>query len=151
MGRWGSVRFAIPLLVIVTMTAALSGCGSSATKGTAFPVPASIKLSPAETASMEVGSTLTFAGAPQNSKGVAFAEPVSYQSSNPAVLTIASNGLACAGTWNSLGAPQICTPGPVRDRTCMSRPEASMSFTRRSSSHCSFSMMERARSEGLLR
>jgi trimeric autotransporter adhesin len=113
MGRWGSVRFAIPLLVIVTMTAALSGCGSSATKGTAFPVPASIKLSPAETASMEVGSTLTFAGAPQNSKGVAFAEPVSYQSSNPAVLTIASNGLACAGTWNSLGAPQICTPGPV--------------------------------------
>jgi hypothetical protein len=113
MGRWGSVRFAIPLLVIVTMTAALSGCGSSATKGTAFPVPASIKLSPAETASMEVGSTLVFAGAPQNSKGVAFAEPVSYQSSNPAVLTIASNGNACGGTWNSLGAPQICTPGPV--------------------------------------
>jgi hypothetical protein len=76
-------------------------------------VPASIKLSPAETASMEVGSTLVFAGAPQNSKGVAFAEPVSYQSSNPAVLTIASNGNACGGTWNSLGAPQICTPGPV--------------------------------------
>jgi hypothetical protein len=62
---------------------------------------------------MEVGSTLVFAGAPQNSKGVAFAEPVSYQSSNPAVLTIASNGNACGGTWNSLGAPQICTPGPV--------------------------------------
>ena len=62
---------------------------------------------------MEVGSTLSFSGSPQNSKGVAFTEPVSYQSSNPAVLTIASNGNACAGTWNSLGAPQICTPGPV--------------------------------------
>jgi hypothetical protein len=76
-------------------------------------VPASIKLTPAETASMEVGSILSFSGSPENSKGVAFAEPVSYQSSNPAVLTIASNGNACAGTWNSLGAPQICTPGPV--------------------------------------
>jgi hypothetical protein len=95
------------------MTAALLGCGSSATHSTAFPVPASIRLSPGETASMEVGSTLTFTGSPQNSKGVAFSEPVSYQSSNPAVLTIASNGNACAGTWNSLGAPQICTPGPV--------------------------------------
>jgi hypothetical protein len=76
-------------------------------------VPASIMLTPTETASMEVGSTLSFIGSPRNSKGVAFAEPVSYQSSNPAVLTIASNGNACAGTWNSLGAPQICTPGPV--------------------------------------
>ena len=28
-------------------------------------------------------------------------------------MTIATNGLACAGTWDSLTTPQICTPGPV--------------------------------------
>jgi hypothetical protein len=111
MGRSGSARLAIPLLII--MATALVGCGSSSTRSTVFPVPANIKLSPGETASMEVGSTLTFTGSPQNNKGVAFTEPVSYQSSNPAVLTIASDGNACAGTWNSLSTPQICTPGPV--------------------------------------
>ena len=39
-------------------------------------------------------------------------ETFSYQSSNPAVLTIAGDGTMCAGTWNSLTAPQVCTPGP---------------------------------------
>src|SRR5581483_1145798 len=33
------------------------------------------------------------------------------QSSNPAVLTIANNGLACAGTWDSLTNPLVCTAG----------------------------------------
>ena len=58
-------------------------------------------------------ATQTFTATPQNNKHVAITTPVTFLSSNTAVLTIASNGLACAGTWDSLTAPQICTPGPV--------------------------------------
>src|SRR5262249_50912678 len=39
--------------------------------------------------------------------------PITYHSSNSAVVTVAINGLACAGTWNSLTSPQICTPGQL--------------------------------------
>ncbi len=38
-------------------------------------------------------------------------EPVTYVSSNPAVVTVAANGLACAGSWDSLASPLVCTPG----------------------------------------
>jgi hypothetical protein len=60
---------------------------------------------------METGTTLTFTGSPKTNSGTAIAEPLSYHSSNSAVVTIADNGLACAGSWNSLSSPQICTPG----------------------------------------
>ena len=61
---------------------------------------------------MEVGKTVTFTANPSNGT-TTLVETVSYQSSNTAVVTIASNGLACAGSWDSLTAPQVCTPGPV--------------------------------------
>jgi hypothetical protein len=78
-----------------------------------FAQPGSIGLTPATNASMAIGSTLIFTGAPRTNAGTAIAEPVVYHSSNPAVVTIASNGLACAGSWNSLSSPQICSPGPA--------------------------------------
>ncbi|HLB89147.1 MAG TPA: hypothetical protein VJK29_15940, partial [Terriglobales bacterium] len=111
MGRCGSVVFAIILLFL---TAALLGCGTHATRAVPFPVPASISLSPANTVSIDVGSaTQSFTATVQNARRQVIAEPVSFQSSNTAVVTVANNGLACAGTWDSLSVPQICTPGPV--------------------------------------
>src|SRR5437899_1284072 len=98
---------------VLTLIFALAGCGTNAARTVNFPAPASISLSPASTASMDVGSILGFAATPRNSINRTIATPVSFESSNTAVLTIASNGLACAGTWNSLSTPQICTPGPV--------------------------------------
>jgi hypothetical protein len=76
-----------------------------------FAQPGSIGLTPETNASMDIGSTLTFTGAPKTNAGTAITEPVVYHSTNPAVVTVASNGLACAGSWNSLSAPQICSPG----------------------------------------
>ena len=77
-------------------------------------MPANITLAPANTVSLDVGSaTQVFTASPQNSKNTAITTPVSFLSSNTAVLTIANNGLACAGTWDSVTVPQICTPGPV--------------------------------------
>src|SRR5438132_240039 len=98
---------------VLTLIFALGGCGTKTTRTVNFPAPASISLSPASSASMDVGAILGFTATPRNSINATISTPVSFESSNTAVLTIASNGLACAGTWNSLSTPQICTPGPV--------------------------------------
>jgi hypothetical protein len=118
MGRSSSSFFMVRsalILIAVSFVAALTGCSSSSpTTNTVFPVPANILLAPANTVSMDLGSAnQSFTATPQNSKHVTITTPVSFLSSNTAVLTIASNGLACAGTWDSLTVPQICTPGPV--------------------------------------
>ncbi len=115
MGRsFDLVRFA-SVCIIGCLIAALTSCSSSSpTRETPFPVPAKIVLSPAAPVSLDVGSTTqTFTATPQNNKGAIITTPVSFLSSNTSVLTIATNGLACAGTWDSLTTPQICTPGPV--------------------------------------
>src|SRR5882724_745127 len=115
MGRsFGLVRFAF-ICIVSGLLAALTGCSStSPTTNANFPAPAKIVLSPATAVSLDVGGTTqTFTANPQNNKGTTVTTPVSFLSSNTSVLTIASNGLGCAGTWDSLTTPQICTPGPV--------------------------------------
>lgn len=101
--------------LIVGLIAVLAGCSSSSpTTNATFPVPGKIVLNPATPVSLDVGNaTQTFTATPQNNKGTAITTPVGFISSNTAVLTIANNGTACAGTWDSLSLPQICTPGPV--------------------------------------
>ncbi len=108
------VRFLF-LCSIVVLIAALTGCSSSGpTTNAPFPVPAKLSLSPATPVSLDVGSTSqTFSASPTNNLGTALTTPVSFLSSNTSVLTVATNGMACAGTWDSLTAPQICTPGAV--------------------------------------
>jgi hypothetical protein len=63
--------------------------------------------------SLEVGQVQGLLAVGKNRLGTILVETFSYQSSNPAVLTIANNGVVCAGTWNSLTTPQVCTPGPT--------------------------------------
>jgi hypothetical protein len=99
---------------IFFLVAGLCGChGTSATRTTEFPVPANIVLSPAEIVSLDIGAIQSFTATPQNAQKAAITEPVSFASTNTAVVTIADNGLACAGSWDSLSNPQICTPGRV--------------------------------------
>jgi len=114
-GRGCMVRFArIAAIMVLTLPIALlTGCSSSSVKTTSFPVPSNINLAPSGNTSMDLGQNLTFTGTPRDNKGNIIVEPISYQSSNTAVLTIAANGNACAGTWDSLTAPQICTAGPA--------------------------------------
>jgi hypothetical protein len=101
-------------LLMVFFGAALSGCGSSSSvKVATFAVPANVLLTPATTASIDVGATLTFSAQPEDNKNTVLTQPVTYFSSNPAVATIAASGIVCAGTWDSISSPQVCTPGPV--------------------------------------
>src|SRR6202140_1753082 len=113
MGRSGFLRFAVALPILF-LVAGLAGCSSSnPIHTTTFPVPASITIIPAPNLSMEIGTNQTFSASALNSAKASITEPVTYQSSNTGVVTVAANGLACAGSWDSLSVPQICTPGPV--------------------------------------
>ncbi len=112
MSRSGIVGFAV-LALLICLLGGLPGCGSSSpVSTTTFAVPASVTLTPTPNVSMEIGTYQSFFASALTSTKTTIVEPVSYQSSNPAVVTVASNGLACAGSWNSLSNPQICTPGP---------------------------------------
>ena len=105
-------RSVVLVLVALIFLSFLTGCSSSVT-GTGFRTPASITLAPTSNVSLDLGAFQSFtatardAGNPPRTLTI----PISFQSSNTAVVTIAANGLACAGSWDSLSNPQICTPG----------------------------------------
>ena len=108
MGRCGSVG-SVTILLIFAL--AWSGCGGSKSTTTTNPVPASVTLSPTTQVSLEIGKIVGFSATTLSSTNTAVTTPISFTSSNTAVVTIAANGGACAGTWDSLSNPQLCTPG----------------------------------------
>lgn len=90
----------------------LFSCSSpTSTTVTTFPVPASVSLSPSPNVSLEVGKFVPLTAAAHDSTGASVTETFTFQSSNPSVVTVANNGIACAGAWDSLTAPVVCTPG----------------------------------------
>lgn len=109
MGRFGSVLCALATALVIST--GLVGCGNKVAPTPGFGVPAVIRLSPSPTASMDIGSTLGFTATALNGSKATLATTFSFGTSNPAVLTIANNGLACAGTWDNLATPVVCTPG----------------------------------------
>src|SRR5271170_4821340 len=114
MGRSGLACCAAFVALLVFLVAGLAGCGGNGAVHTStFAVPASVTLTPGPDLSMEIGTNQAFFASALSSAKTVIAQPLSYQSSNTAVVTVAANGLACAGSWNSLSNPQICTPGPV--------------------------------------
>lgn len=86
------------------------GCGGHPPAGTS-PYPSRINLNPAASISLQLGGTLTFTASAQNGTGNNVGVGFTYNSSDTSTLTIAPNGLACAGQWDSTFT--ICTPGGV--------------------------------------
>ena len=106
-GFMGKFFSAVSLAFLIAGCTLLPSCGGgSATKTAPEVVPTGVSLSPGPNISLEVGKAVSFSATPA-------ADTFSFQSSNPTVVTVANNGQACAGTWNSLSVPQICNPGPV--------------------------------------
>ena len=97
--------------VLVSCGALFSCSSSSSTKVTTFPVPASVSLSPSPNVSLELGKFVTLTAAARDAQGTSLTETFTFQSSDPSVATVANNGIACAGTWDSVTAPVVCTPG----------------------------------------
>lgn len=108
----GRLRFHALAIAVYCLIFGLSACGGgNGSNVVANPTPAIITLAPALHTSLELGKTLVFTTTPEDAGGSPITTPVQFVSSNSAVVTVANSGLACAGTWNSLSNPQICTPG----------------------------------------
>ncbi|HEY1799992.1 MAG TPA: hypothetical protein VGG46_03570 [Terriglobales bacterium] len=109
----GRLRFHALAIAVYCLIFGLSACGggNAGNQVVANPTPAIILLAPSPKTSLELGKTVVFSTIPEDASGAAITTPVQFVSSNSAVVTVASSGLACAGTWNSLSNPQICTPG----------------------------------------
>src|SRR5580692_11587739 len=114
MGRSGIARFAVFGALLIFLAGGLPGCsGGSPVHTASFAVPASLTLTPNPYLSLEIGTSQAVTATALSSTKATITEPISFQSSNTAVVNVASNGLVCAGSWDSLSNPQICTPGGV--------------------------------------
>ena len=102
------VFLAVRLFIATSLFLLLPACGGHKPAGAATN-PVRITLTPSVSYSMQVGSTLLFTASATNSANTAITPAFTYSSSNPGVVDVTPNGVACAGTWN---APQysICTP-----------------------------------------
>jgi len=116
MGRFVSLA---GLSCIVLCVILLASCGQSSptnvSTGNAVPTSVSLAASSAvgSNLSLEVGRTAALSATARGARNNVINETFSFLSSDPTVVTIANNGLICAGTWDSLSLPQICTPGRV--------------------------------------
>ena len=116
MRRW--VVLICQLAVVTVGLVWLAACGGKSTPKTSGPgIPASVTLTPA-TATVTRGQTVQFSSSVLDSNGTAVtSQTITFRSSNTAVLQISSGGLGCAGTWDSLTTPVVCTPGPTGTAT----------------------------------
>jgi hypothetical protein len=90
----------------------LGSCSSgSPTHVVANQVPENVSLAPSPNISLELGKTTPLTATAKNGAGATLTETFAFQSSNPSVVTVANNGTACAGTWDSVVTPVVCTPG----------------------------------------
>jgi hypothetical protein len=107
----GRLRFAQWVWIVVTISlfVSLPACGGHTPPGVSR-FPTRINLNPAPSFSIQAGTTILFTASAQNAANGGISTSFTYTSSNPGILDLAPNGLACAGSWN---APlyTICAPG----------------------------------------
>lgn len=97
-------------IVAILGLLSLAGCGGGSKAGAPL-FPGHVTLTPTTTISLNLGGTLNFAASVQTSSGTNLNVPITFTSSDTSVLTLASNGVACAGQWDI--AFTTCTPGNV--------------------------------------
>lgn len=98
---------ALLALAILTITLASCGSGGSSSKDTA---PHSVELSPASM-TLNYGDVLAIAPTFYSESGnKVYPSSTSYLSSNSSLVSVSTGGAVCAGTWDSLTTPVVCTP-----------------------------------------
>ena len=102
----GSLRLAAAIIFIWT----ISACGGHPPAGQS-PFPAHVNLSPALNTSLQVGNTINFTATAQNAAGTSVRATFEYTSNDTSILTVAPNGVGCAGSWDINFT--ICTPGKI--------------------------------------
>src|SRR5262249_26248443 len=97
----------------------LAACGHSSPTivSTGNAVPTSVSLTSISAVgpnlSVEIGKTAVVTATARGENNNVINETFSFQSIDPTIVTVGSNGNACAGSWDSLTNPIVCTPGNV--------------------------------------
>ena len=105
------------LLILCSLLAAalvLAGCGGGGSSKNGPGPVTTVTISPTPTASVDNGNTIQFGSTAKDAAGTVVFGTATWASSNPKV-QISNNGLVCAGTWDSLTTPVVCTPVPGAD------------------------------------
>jgi len=101
--------YALVFGLVVLMTGCGGGGQSSADKKAAVTVT-QVEIIPSPSVSLAPGEVVQMSAAALNANGSqVFTQTISFSSSNSAI-QITQNGLLCAGTWDSLTTPVVCTP-----------------------------------------
>jgi hypothetical protein len=95
-------------MVAILCLWSVSGCGKASKPSTAL-FPARVNLNPGNNLSVSVGGTQVFTASAQTGSGTTINVPITYTSSDTSILTIAPNGVACAGHFDI--AYTTCTGG----------------------------------------
>ncbi len=95
------------LLGLAMLLGALAGCGG---KGTNV-VPTTLTIAPS-VLSLEQGGVAGLS-VTDNNGTIVTATSITWQASDSSALTVSRSGAVCAGTWDSLTVPIVCTPGPA--------------------------------------
>lgn len=102
--RSNALRLAVAILSLWSV----SGCGGGAKPGPPI-FPGRVSLTPGSNTSLVLGGTLNFSASAQTTSGTTISTAITFSSSDTSVLTLAPNGVACAGHWDV--AFTTCTPG----------------------------------------
>ncbi len=99
---------ALRLAVAILSLWSISGCGKTTKAGPPL-FPGLVSLTPSNNTSVELGATFAFTASAHTAAGVNLSVPITFSSSDTAILNVAPNGFACAGHWDV--AFTTCTPG----------------------------------------
>ena len=108
MGRLRSK--ALWLAVAILSLWSFSGCGGGSKPGPPI-FPGRISLTPGGNTSLVVGGVLGFTASAATSSGTNISTGFTFTSSDTSILTLAPNGVACAGHWDINYT--VCTPGNI--------------------------------------
>jgi hypothetical protein len=96
------------LMVAILCLWSAGGCGKASKPGTAL-FPARVNLNPGNNLSLTVGGVQVFTASAQTGTGTTINTPITYTSSDTSILSLAPNGVACAGHFDV--AFTTCTGG----------------------------------------
>ena len=105
---WSHTKSVRGIVAVVLSVVAIGGCGGHKPPGVST-TPARVNLSPAGSASIQLGAVLAFVASAENSNNNTVGAVFTYLSSDTSILNIAPNGIACAGRWDATYSN--CTPG----------------------------------------
>lgn len=97
------------LLLSSLLVTGLAGCGGGSSSTVAPRVLTSVTVVPTNV-SLNRGQTLQVVVRALDQDEAAMLADFTFATSSSTVFTVSNNGLICAGTWDSLTTPVVCTP-----------------------------------------